>query len=59
MTGFTENVSLHVQELSPEPNELNSRKPAFKITLKALAMASTVNLEFLKFFFFFNLIQYL
>ncbi len=50
MTGFSENVSLHVQELSPEPNELNSRKPALKITLKALALASTVNLKFLKFF---------
>jgi len=44
MTGFSENVSHYVQELSPELNE-TSRKPALKITLKALAMASTVNLE--------------
>ncbi len=58
MTGFSEDVSPYVQELSPEPNELNSRKPAYKVTFKALALASTVNQEFLKFFFII-LIQYL
>jgi hypothetical protein len=49
MTGFSEDVSPYVQELSPELNELNSRKPALKIIFEALAMASTVNLKFLKF----------
>jgi hypothetical protein len=49
MTGLSEDVSPYVQELSPELNELNSRKPALKIIFEALAMASTVNLKFLKF----------
>ncbi len=49
MTGFSEDVSPYVQELNPELNKLNSRKPALKIIFKALAMASTVNLKFLKF----------